>query len=345
MTLSPEESWLVLLADPKGLNQPLPSSRLEARGLIPLCNLAYQHGVLPVVLTHLDAMLHSDPGSILVSASDAPKALDIMIPVRNRVKERIALNLFLTVEARRLQRELAIEGAEALLLKGADFAHRLYSTSTFRAFVDIDLLIRPEDWSIVAATLTRLGYREHEVSMKYSSGYSERTWEHPAMPGAMVEVHDDLVNSPTLRRGVSVKLEDLPTEIASFGPRQATPAGLLLIACVHAAVSHSFDKLQHLCDIAQAARGQAGPVDADALRICTEQTHAGFCLAMGLDLAARTLKEPLCKEWVTRLGLNPPNRLLRCLVTPSLVVRAQGKGRRFGTWRRQILRQMLKTRR
>ena len=105
--------------------------------------------------------------------------------------------------------------------------------------------------------------------MKYAGRLSERSWEHPAMPGAMVEVHDNLVNSPTVRRGVSVRLEDLPLERGPDGRLRATPAGLLIIAAVHGAASHGFEKVQHLCDIAQVVRGRAGPVD--------ETVVAGMC--------------------------------------------------------------------
>ena len=181
--------------------------------------------------------------------------------------------------------------------------------------------------------------------MKYAQGYSERTWQHPAMPGAMVEVHDNLVNSPTVRRGVSVRLEDLPTERASGGLLRATPAGLLIIAAVHGAASHSFDKVQHLCDLAQIVRGRAGTVDEVALRECLEQTGAGFSVALALDLTSRTLNEKAAAELLARLKPRWPRRLARLLITPALVAQSQGPHRRAGSWRRQALRQLLKRRR
>ena len=161
----------------------------------------------------------------------------------------------------------------------------------------------------------------------------------------MVEVHDNLVNSPTVRRGVSVRLEDLPLERGPDGRLRATPAGLLIIAAVHGAASHGFEKVQHLCDIAQAVRGRAGPVDEKSLRECVAKTGASLSLATALDLTARSLNEPACAQLLGRLGLRWPRRIVRLLMTPAVVVRSQGAHRRGVTWRRRMLRQMLKSRR
>ena len=202
-----------------------------------------------------------------------------------------------------------------------------------------------DDWKTVNATMARLGYEPRETPMKHAAGYSERSWEHPAMPGAMVEVHDNLVNSPTIRRGVSVRWEDLPLERGLDGRFRATPAGLLIIAAVHGAASHGFEKVQHLCDIAQVVRGRAGPVDEKLLRECVAKTGAGLSLATALDLTARSLNEPACAQLLARLELRWPRRIIRLLITPMTVVRSQGTGRRRVTWRRRTLRQMLKSRR
>jgi hypothetical protein len=265
--------------------------------------------------------------------------------VKDRLAQRSAMAMFLGAEAQRLVGVFAAAGAEAIVLKGVDFAVRLYAHSAMRTYGDIDLLVRMSDEQTVAATMTRLGYESREQSMKHADGYSERSWEHPAMPGAMIEVHNNLVNSPTVRRGVSVRLEDLPLERGPDGRQRATPAGLLIIAAVHGAASHGFEKVQHLCDIAQVVRGRAGPVDEQSLRECVVKTGAGLSLAAALDLTARSLNEPACVQLLGRLELRWPRRIVRLLMTPAVVVRSQGAHRRGATWRRRTLRQMLKSRR
>jgi len=114
---------------------------------------------------------------------------------------------------------------------------------------------------------------------------------------------------------------------------------------VHGAASHGFDKMQHLCDVAQIVRGRAGPVDEKSLRECAVKTGAGLSLATALDLTARCLNEPACAQLLGRLELRWPRRMVRLLMTPAVVVRSQGALRHCVTWRRRALRQMLKRRR
>ena len=98
------------------------------------------------------------------------------------------------------------------------------------------------------------------------------------------------MNSPTVRQGLSVTYEDLkPREAGDPMGDSLSPAVVLLIAAVHAAASHSFDKLQQLCDIAQLARGAAGEIDVPQLSAMTRATCAGLALRAALGLSGRTL--------------------------------------------------------
>ena len=117
------------------------------------------------------------------------------------------------------------------------------------------------------------------------------------------------------------------------------------MAAVHGAASHSFDKIQHLCDIAQIVRGRAGTLDLEIVNRCLGKTGAAFSVAAGLDLTARAFNDLACAELLEKLNFSWPRRIARLLVTPALVVSSQGPRRRFGSWRRQLLRQMLKSRR
>jgi Uncharacterised nucleotidyltransferase len=339
------EQWLLVLADPKPTSVGQPDMRLAGRDILPLCLSAEWHGVLPQVAGRIERLLAENPGQLLADATAGPMILAELEPVRRRVAERSAMAMFLGAETRKLLGELSGRDTKVVVLKGIDFATRLYPQPALRPFVDIDLLVREIDWKTVSDTMARLKYAPQEIRLKHATGYAERSWENPAMPGAMVEVHDNLVNSPTIRRGVSVRLEDLPMERGAHGLLRPTPAGLLVIATVHGAASHSFDKLQHLCDIAQIARGRAGKINEPELRECAASTGANFCIAAGLDLAARTFNDPACAELLARLDFRWPCRLTRLLVTPALVIRSQGPRRRVGSWRRQLLRQMLKNRR
>jgi hypothetical protein len=339
------ERWLLSLADAERTQDNLPPKGLELREVVSLCALADFHGVLPAVFGGVGELLRSEPDRLLADGGQVSGVVAALDPVRRRLAERSAISLFLGAESRKILARLRAAGVDAVALKGADFAARLYAPPALRPFMDVDLLVRDRDWERVAAVMSQLGYLRCEEPMKHASGYSERTWEHPAMPGAKVEAHDNLVNSPTVRRGVSVGLDDLPLEAGPNGERRLTPAGLLVAAAVHGAASHSFDKVQHLCDLAQIARGRAGPLDEPALRQCLAKTGAGFSVALGLDLTARALNAGAAADLLSRLELRWPRALARRLVTPALVARSQGQRRRGAAWRRRILRQMLKRRR
>ena len=343
--MTPEETWLLALADPEGPSDLLPSVHLMPKGVATLCELAHAHGVLPAVLHQVDRLLKQQPDLLVAPPATADDLRSTLNLSRECSAKRAAISLFLGAEARRLIDELSASGAQAIVLKGADFAARLYAKPALRFFGDVDLLVRSEDWKRVDNTLRRLGYQALPVRMKRATGYAEVQYQHPDMPGATVEIHDNLVNSPAVRRGVSVRLDDLPLERDARGGWQASPAGLLVMAAVHGAASHSFDKLQHLCDIAQAARERAGAIDEPSLCECLNKTGAGFCLGVGLDLAARAFGDQAGARWLERLNLRGPRRLARWLVTPETVLGARGPGRRSGSWRRQTLRHLLKTRR
>ena len=342
--MKPEEKWLLVLGDAERTNGPWPRP-LTVRGVEVVGHLANLHSVLPAFVQNAERLLRTEPGALLTNPDNAPQALHAIVPLKNRLAERAAMSMFLSIEAKRLTGEFAAIKADAIILKGIDFATRLYARPGLRTFGDMDLLIRPADWDSVSATMTRLGYQSHETPMKHPDGYAERSFQNPAMPGATVEIHDNLVNSPTIRRGVSVRLEDLPLERGSDGKWRATPAGLLVIAAVHAAASHTFEKVQHLSDIAQVARGRAGVVDEKAVRECAIKTGATFSVAAALDLAARSFNDPACAQLLARLALRWPHRRARMWMTPSVVVRSQDGRRPVTLWRRRNLRQMLKIRR
>jgi Uncharacterised nucleotidyltransferase len=344
MTLS--ERWLLALADPENPGHPLPPQKLAAGDVLPLCFHAEMHGILPIVFKKVDRYLRDEPEKLLAQPDLSSQILTAIQPLQKRLAEKAAIVLFLDAELRKILASIHSRGAVAIPLKGLDFAMRLYRPPSARSYGDVDLLVRAGDRDCVSEIMSRLGYVSNAGPMKYDvSGYSEQAWEHPAMAGATVEVHYDLVNSPTLRRGVSVKFEDLPLEQNPDGQLRATPAGLLIIAAVHGATGHGFDRLQHVCDVAQIVRHRAGPIDEPALRECISKTGAGFSVALALDLVARTFDEPAAAELLARLQPRWPQKLSRLLITPAMIARSQGTRRHGISWRRQTLRQMLKRRR
>ena len=126
--MKPHEEWLLALADPEGPRDKLPERRLDEQGVASLCLLANMHGVLPAVLRQVEDLLRNEPAKLLADEKIVSKAFLTIGLVKNRLAQRSAMAMFLGAEAQRLVGELAATGAEAIVLKGADFAVRLYHT-------------------------------------------------------------------------------------------------------------------------------------------------------------------------------------------------------------------------
>ncbi len=309
---------LVELARPEGPAASGPP--LGADDLDRLCELTVRHGVLPTVLSNL--------------AADAPAAW------RDRLVEQAGLSLAVRGVAGETVAALAEAGVGHMILKGPEFADRLYDRPDLRSFTDLDLLVAREDVSAAGAALVSLGYTcATHAGLKHAGGYGESCWTRPDRPGVMVELHWNVVNSPAVQRGVSVELADL--QVDAGGPRmRPSSASMLLIAAVHGATGHAFDRLQILCDIRQAAGGAAGEVDEDWLVDAARRTGAGLSLAAGLDLCGRVFGEAVGESLARRLGRTLRTRLARILLTRATALDAPLQS----SLRKQAFRELLKRR-
>jgi len=308
------------LADPGGT--PLPGSfRLSAA--TELLRLADAQGVLPTVLARL-------PEAVRGAATQAWRATLEAAAAQTLVLRQVALRLTGLLDA---------AGIDALVVKGPSFADRLYPASCWRPFTDLDLLLQRRDLPAAAAVMRAAGFRPEGLALKHApDAYGEEKWV--ADQGGLevlVELHWDLIGSPTLRRGRRCDLALLQSE---GGAR--TPAALLLVAAVHAAYGHAFDRLQPLVDVLQATRGAAGPPDIGWLSRRAAEGRLGPGLALALDLAARAFAAPECEALRRRLGLRRPPFAVRWLMTPGVVVATAAKRPGLQSWRRQFIRPWLK---
>ncbi len=335
--------WLIALADPEGAEHPLPVKPLPVGAAKELLDLADRHGVLPAIFENLTAVMREHgPDMAFASANGARADLDgVLSRAKAALLARASLTMALRVQLREIIAALAVKHLPAVVLKGADFADRLYPRPHLRPFTDIDVLVPREAFADAARLMADLGYSPGKMSMKHADGYGERSWRRPDKPGGAVEVHWNLVNSPAVRRGVSVGYEDLallPPDGDQRLPRP-TAASMLLIAAVHGATSHAFDRLGLLCDIRQAARGRAGAIDCAWLAEAHASTGASLALSVALDLAGRLLADESCAALRRRLSLPAPNPICRMLLTRGVVLRSHAKADSF---RRQLFRSMLK---
>jgi len=341
MRLSRSHAWLLALSNPDGPRD-LPQHPLPADRWASLCEMADYHGTLPAVTMNVGRAATRHGIGRLIAGSDASEMMERALGgAREHLVGRAALSLAIRGQIREIAAAFGTAGKPVVVLKGADFADHLYPDPSLRPFTDLDLLVPQAAMEDTERTITRLGYVSREPSMKYAGGYGERRWTRPDRREGAVEVHWNLVNSPTVRRGVTLSWENLAFESnASHGVIRPTAPARLLIAAVHAAASHGFDRLQPLHDICLASRRCETRADIHWLSETVERTGAHLPLAASLALCRRLFDEPACSRLQRAIGL-PRCGAWSMLLTPGTVLR--GHARR-DSFRRQIFREMLKRR-
>ncbi len=302
--------------------------------LRPLLDLADWHGVLAIVMENLKALAERAPGSSAASAAD-PAAWEWG---RKQLRLRAGQSLALRRQAQELTGSLREAGLPVFVLKGSEFADRLYPHPALRPFTDVDLLVPHRAIPEIRQLLAASGYGTVTEPMKHPTGYGEETWQHPQRTLGLVEIHWNLVNSPRLQRAVSVTYEDLQPDPGHLPPRPS-PAALLLIAAVHSVVGHGIDRLQPIGDVVQAVRGAAGGLDEAWLDQALARTGAGRALATALAFAHRIYGEAECLALGQRLGIQRRAWPGKWLLTRGAVLRAHAASDSF---RRQMLRELLK---
>jgi hypothetical protein len=331
--------WLIAVANPFHAAAPA--------GMLPLPSeiasvlwAAELHGVLPVVLRALSPS-NSRQGAAPFEGGGAELELarQAIANARTRQLHQTGFELLLRHHAEQTLTALRAAGIAAAILKGPVFARRLYAQPTLRTFTDIDILIPFEARAAVSEVLQRGPFRLQTHDYREGKDYCEDQWVLVENPRISIEIHTDLVHNPKLRRAASATLSDVLN--AGNGDAEEATA-LLFVATVHGAVSHQFDRLQHLVDVALAASGAAGAVDAE--RLATASRASGVMTAVhgALVLAGAAFAAAQCLALARALRPSLLDRLASGLVTPQAVLDARSNRRSASSWRRKALRQALR---
>lgn len=330
------ERLLLHIADPaQAAPPPVPLPNPERLDLV--LTAAQKHGVLPAAIRALSKLVQ---GAAETSQSEESLgARSTLESARLKLAYQTGFQLMMSHHARRIMAAFAAAGIEGAVVKGAAFAQRLYPEPTLRTFTDVDILIRETHRHRTADVLPALGFELFEFEDRKGKDYHEQKWLLAAQNDVMVEVHSNLVHSPKLRGAMSIGYEDV---LEAGGGDCSDATALLFVAATHGAIGHQLDRLQHLVDVMQAARGAAGPVDAARLARVSHRCGVTLAIAGALGLAGKTFNEPRCLELARKLMPSALARLPGQLLSPELVVRGQSFNRARGSWRRNLFRQALR---
>jgi Uncharacterised nucleotidyltransferase len=312
-------AWLLHCADPCGSRREPPRRMLGPDAARELVAQADAHGVLPAVLRNFPPF-SGDPAFAAAKAEG-----------QARYRGARAFVLMLGAEHQAIM--TAAAGLPMAAIKGPVFAQKIYPAPELRTFTDIDLLVAPAAQPRLAVLLAAHGFELADDGG--ASVRNEWKWVKREHQTLMIEVHTDVVHAPSLRSSLSLTFDDLGDDIE-------TPAGCLLIAIVHGAFSHGFERIQHIVDVCQAARALASVEDERRFETLVERIGARYAAAVSLDLAGRMLAERRCDEIARGLGPQSRVAIARLLIDRSVVTSTKTSRRVFHSWRRQMFRELLK---
>ena len=234
-------------------------------------------------------------GLVAVLARRLPERADAPPSVRSDVDGRARLQAVHALEGikelLRAVRTLADRGITAVALKGPLFSQWLYGDAGMRQFVDLDLLVRPEDRNAALHALAPLGYR---LPYGMPAGTARvvyaglRAWPLEHERGSVLDLHwgtaharfgAPLDAATILRESIAIPAGGVEVRVPA-----ATHAALLTLA--HAA-KHLWRPLESIHAIAQLLRRP----DVDWLQVKALACRSGAWTgcATGLELAARLL--------------------------------------------------------
>ena len=214
----------------------------------------------------------------------------------SELREAAIGELFRERELRRLLGQLADNGIQALLLKGAGLAYTVYEAPHLRMRTDLDLLIARRDLEAAEQTLLASGWmrvadqdRETVTTQRhYVLGGVERRAEY-------LDLHWNVAIPQIFRDALTYdELSSRAMAIGSLGPdaRTLSLPDALFLACVHR-VAHHQDAIDliWLWDIHVLASRLSDGERACFLEIAARQRMRAICVR-GLELASACFATP-----------------------------------------------------
>jgi hypothetical protein len=321
----------------------MPGRPLSPSSLGAVVDHCARHGVLPAAIRNMRRAAEAGTGRLLASgsaAADKESLHKILAGATERLVDVVGRSELLRVVESELVAALRTQGLDPIVLKGTSFADRLYPDASLRPFTDIDILVSQRAMPDARQTMAGAGFAPVAAgARRHETDYAEEHWIHPVHKDLLIELHWDLVASPRARRSVSLPYEDLRPLIGPYGAPSA--AALLQVAAIHGAAGHGFELLQHVVDVAQAARRGAGTFDAAELSTVAKQKGQRLAIETALMTAALIMSDRASADLARRMRAGASAWWLSRLLGVATVVESRGRRHSRHSWRRQLYREAL----
>lgn len=190
---------------------------------------------------------------------------------------------------------LGAAGIPWMAIKGPVLAETYYPDPALRSYLDVDLLVRPEDLRRAVQVLERAGCRL--VERRWADSARTLSAEvHLLLPyGTPLDLHWHLLNVPSLRRSVHLPMREIFGRARTLqvgrtpAVRTLDPVDTLVHLALHAVVSGG-NRLVWMKDLEQAVL--AG-VDWDLLVERSKEADAALAVGTMLTRARATLGAPV----------------------------------------------------
>jgi hypothetical protein len=233
-------------------------------------------------------------------------------------RHRGAMFAALAIERKvvRVTDRLGRAGIRPVVLKGPALAHTVYPDPAWRAFGDLDLLVRTSDWRRTCEVLAEAGYRRGLPEPH--AGFDERFGKaavHRNGDGIELDLHRTLVLGPF---GLWLDPDELFDHAALFTLGGRTLLRLddvdrLIHACLHASLGTRSDQLWTVRDVAQCAL--APGLDWAALEERSRRWRVGAVVGHALRSATELLEVRLPEESRALAEYRAPRSERRALET------------------------------
>jgi len=222
-----------------------------------------------------------------------------------RFRAQTIRNFELTRELLEVLSVLEKSGVRALAFKGPVLAQQLYGDLSLREFVDLDILVAPNDASAVIALLPAKGFRPQFILTRqqfarFQTMRSQMGLYHPAK-NVLVEVHWTLLTPGyTFSPGAQIPWESSQTvSIAGRAIKTFSHETQLLFSCLHQA-KHNWSRLGWLMDLAALIR-QSPAMDWQQIQNRAGSFGTARMIRVSLRLVQRFFEVTLpgsIAEWV-----------------------------------------------
>ena len=239
---------------------------------------------------------------------------DYLKRFKRSFQKNVARNIVLTDELVSLTRELQAIGVESLPFKGPVLGVVAFGSPGLRCFIDLDIIVRPNDVSATAELLKARGYRSsrrldaRQIEMLIAAQHNiqfERDAGH-----LIVELHWRVAADLFAATCQGAELWDRLETVTINGVQlKSMPIEELLLAlCIHGS-RHVWDRFAQICDIAALISSER-TIDWHRLMVLAARTDNERMLLLGLCLAGSLAEESLPPEIRERIaGDQQINRL------------------------------------